>query len=138
MEDKEIQRRLDNLLSGRKLGSAEKALKDMSHEQLYEFLYKDFHTVQHTLAFRILIDRLVESEKKFLRIEDAHKFIQCINDCQFLFNGIGVQQMARKLISDIKEILKGRYICPECSAEWDVEHNRCSANCQTEKTENIT
>lgn len=21
--------------------------------------------------------------------------------------------------------------CPECGSKWDVEHNRCSSNCQT-------
>ncbi len=22
-------------------------------------------------------------------------------------------------------------LCPECGAKWDIEHDRCTANCQT-------
>lgn len=45
--------------------------------------------------------------------------------------------LVRNMLGEINRALPPRktdaadyHVCPECSGEWDVVHNRCAANCQ--------
>ena len=69
------------------------------------------------------------NDAALVHVDEVHKLCQCVEDARVLFSGSAkLNLLCNKIISDIKETFTGKYKCPECQGNWDVEHNRCAVN----------